>query len=403
MNIGMVLDNEFFGDMRVENEVISLTEAGFNVSVVCFDHKKGEDHIAEYHGAKIIKIHLDLWRKKKMKGLTNFIIDPYTWYWSKQIVKFVKENNIDVLHVHDLFLLGAALNANKRLSNRCKIVSDLHENYPAALRHYRFANTFPGNILISVPKWERTEKKWTKKADYIITVIEEAVTRYKKLGVKNISVVANYVNRDLFTSAPDSEDLKNRFKDNFSALYVGGFDHHRGLESAVEAVPAIIQQIPNFKLILVGKGINLGELQERAKALNISDHVAFEGWQSPTLLPSYIKASDICLIPHLKTEHTDHTIPHKLFQYMLLKRPVLATNCNPIERIIRETQSGEIYASNDSKSFTEKIITLYNDPELRDKMGINGNRAVQENYNWEMTAKNLISLYKEIETSYFSS
>ncbi len=396
MKIGMVLDNGFFGDLRVENEVMSLREAGFEVSVLCFEHKNKQPPIQQYHGADIIKVYLPLSFKKKMKGLANFIIDPYTRFWSKQISKYIDDHAIDVLHIHDLYLLGAAYKANKKAKRKLPIVADLHENYPAALRYYKFSTTFPGNVLISVPKWERTEKNWVNQADHVITVIEEAQHRYKKLGAKRVHVVANYVNRSEFlgshkTSKPDANST------SYSALYVGGFDTHRGIEAVVRAIPKIKTKIPEFKLVLVGTGSNENDLKQLAKELDVESSVSFEGWQNPDQLPSYLDASDICLIPHLKTEHTDNTIPHKLFQYMLLKKPVVATNCNPIERIVNETKSGLIYTSNSSEEFADKIIELYTDKTLGTEMGENGFKAVKEKYNWEETAKTLVQLYASIQ------
>jgi hypothetical protein len=51
MNIGMVLDNEFTGDLRVENEVQALRRGGFNVFVLCLNFGN-KPSIEEYHGAK---------------------------------------------------------------------------------------------------------------------------------------------------------------------------------------------------------------------------------------------------------------------------------------------------------------------------------------------------------------
>ncbi len=76
MNIGMILDNEFTGDMRVENEVISLSKAGYKVFVLCFNHGNKKAH-EDFHGAHIIRIPLSKFRKNKMKGLVNTFIDPY--------------------------------------------------------------------------------------------------------------------------------------------------------------------------------------------------------------------------------------------------------------------------------------------------------------------------------------
>lgn len=396
MRIGMILDNEFTGDLRVENEVITLQNAGHKVFVLCLNFGAKKNH-EKYSDAEIFRISMPKVIKKKLVGLNNTIFNLYPIFWSIHIKRFIAKNKIEVLHVHDLWMLNSAYKANKEFN--LPVVSDLHENFVHALNHYRFANTFPGNLLISKKRWEKSEIEWTNKADYIITVIEEAVKRYKTLGIAEdkISVVANYVNLDSFLSSPIDENIINKFKENFTITYVGGFDVHRGLESTLKAVPKIVEEISEVKLILVGAGSNYSSLVQLSKELNIENYVSFEGWQPHEKLSSYIKASDICLIPHLKTAHTDNTIPHKLFQYMIFEKPVVSSNCNPLIRIINETEAGVIFSSNNENDLATKIITLYNQPNLRNKMGIKGKNAVIERYNWDMTSMNLINIYTKLE------
>jgi len=233
----------------------------------------------------------------------------------------------------------------------------------------------------------------------LITVIEEAVERYKSLGVpeNKFSVVPNYVNLDTFLSDKIDESIIKKFQNNFSVTYVGGFDIHRVLEVAVKAVPFVIDKIENFKLVLVGTGRNFEDLVNLAKSLNVENHISFEGWQPVEKLSSYIAASSVCLIPHLKTKHTDNTIPHKLFQYMVFEKPVVASNCIPIERILINENAGLIYSANNSAELAESILTLYENPEQRKEMGKRGKEAVISKYNWKEASKKLISLYKSIK------
>ena len=397
MKIGMILDHEFPPDIRVENEAVILAENGFDVNILCFAHDKSVKSAESFNGVNIQRLFKNRNLVKKGRALINTPFDYYTSYWAKKIKKFIQINDIDILHVHDLYMLGAAFKANK--SAGLKIVADLHENYVDGLSNYQFANTFPGNLVISKSKWAKTEIEWCQKVDYLITVIDEAVDRYTALGVSKhkIHVVVNYVNLKTFLNEEDDLALISGFKDQFTATYIGGFDFHRGLESVIKAVPGIVREIPNFLLVLVGSGKNLDQLKNLAQDLNILKHISFEGFQQPKKLPSYIKASSLCLIPHLKTVHTDNTIPHKLFHYMLVKKPVIATNCNPIERIINETQSGMIYSSNQAADLAEKIIKMYKNPTVMKEMGKNGHQAVLATYNWDKTAENLLELYKQVE------
>ena len=396
----MILDHDFPPDMRVENEATSLINNGHQVFLLSYNfHNLSPNE--KYKNIEVIRIKINKKYAKKLRALTNTIFNFYPHYWANKIIKFAKENKIEFLHIHDLYMIGAGLIANRKL--KLPIIADLHENYVEGLKHYRFANSFPGNILISIPKWERKEVEWCNKADHLITVIEEAVERYKSLGIpeEKITVVANYVNQAEFLSpiklgAEDNSEILQKFKDKFVVTYIGGFDIHRGLESVIKAMPEVIKECLNIKLVLVGKGKNLKALVRLSQNLEVEKYILFEGWQPPSKLPIYIKASDICLIPHLKTVHTDNTIPHKLFHYMLLEKPVVATNCNPIERIINEIKCGLVYESNDSNGLAERITKLYKNSKLRKEFGLNGKKGVIEKYNWENTSKNLIKLYEKI-------
>ena len=401
MRIGMILDLDFPPDMRVENEATALIQNDYEVFLLCLDYDNSLPKKEIYKGVHLNRIYkMKKWANRG-RGLINTPFNYYTYFWAKQIIHFVNEYDLDVLHIHDLYMVGAGLIANRKL--KLPLIADLHENYVEGLKHYRFANSFPGNILISIPKWERKEVEWCNKADHLITVIEEAVERYKSLGIpeEKITVVANYVNQAEFLSpiklgAEDNSEILQKFKDKFVVTYIGGFDIHRGLESVIKAMPEVIKECLNIKLVLVGKGKNLKALVRLSQNLEVEKYILFEGWQPPSKLPIYIKASDICLIPHLKTVHTDNTIPHKLFHYMLLEKPVVATNCNPIERIINEIKCGLVYESNDSNGLAERITKLYKNSKLRKEFGLNGKKGVIEKYNWENTSKNLIKLYEKI-------
>ena len=390
----MILDNEFTGDMRVENEVIALQNAGHKVFVLCLNYGN-KKQFETFSNADIIRISIPLFVKNKIRGLNNTVFNFYPMFWSIHIKKFIFSNNIEVLHIHDLWMLESAFRGNKKFN--LPVVADLHENFVYALNFYKYANTFPGNLLISKKRWKKNEKEWTNKVDYIITVIDEAIERYENIGNEKskISVVANYVNLETFLAPEIEKKIVNRYINNFTLTYIGGFDIHRGLESTIKAVPKIIEEIKNFKLVLVGKGSNYEDIKNMAKELGVEKYVGFLGWQPPSKLPSYIKASNLCLIPHLKSVHTDNTIPHKLFQYMIFEKPVIATNCNPIKRILDETEAGVIYESGDENDLAKKIIELYQNPDMQKKMGAKGKEAVLNKYNWNETSKKLIDLYND--------
>ena len=394
MRIGMILDNECSNDTRVLNEIQALIDVGHEVFVLCVSFGSAKLR-EELHGAKIFRLPISKKVFNKIRGLNHTLFNIYPLWWSKHIRKFAKQCNIEILHVHDLWMLEGALWANKRIGVR--IVADLHENFVYALGNYRYSTTFPGNILISQKKWAKSEVKWLNEVDDIIVVIEEAKERVEQLGIKNktIAVVPNYVNRADFSLEDErlTPRLRQEYKDHSVLTYVGGFDRHRGIHIVISAIPSIVKKIPNFKFVLVGGGSIEKELKTLAEDKGVSQYVEFRGFRSQVELPSFIAASDVCIIPHLKTQHTDKTIPHKLFQYMFMKKPVVATNCKPIERIVKESKSGKIYTHDSIEECSTAVVDMFNDNLV--EYGDRGHEAVMSKYNWKNAAKELLSVYGE--------
>ncbi|MDZ7764216.1 MAG: hypothetical protein U5K00_07275 [Melioribacteraceae bacterium] len=110
LKIGVIVDNEFTGDLRVENEVKILREADFDVTVLClnFGSKPREEY---FEGAKITRIKFPKFFQSKLRPFVNTPLDVYSLLWKRFISRFVIKNKIDVLHVHDLYMAIPVLKA----------------------------------------------------------------------------------------------------------------------------------------------------------------------------------------------------------------------------------------------------------------------------------------------------
>lgn len=393
-HILMVLDQDFPPDPRVENEALSLLDAGFEVTVLSIapDERAA---VEMYQGIRIIRDRLPKSMRNKMRGLAG-TFPFYTWYLTKRIRQVYKRYPFDALHMHDLYLFGSGLRVGKALGK--PVIGDLHENWVEALKHYAWSTRFPGNLVVSIPRWEHLEKKWVHAVDQLIVVIEEAAERNRALGVPDtrITTVPNTIKRDAFDAYPRDEALIQRVESPLTITYTGGMDIHRGLASVIKAMPKVLAEQPLARLILVGDGRIKPELERLAQELGIADHVWFEGWQPQALLKSYILGSDICLVPHLKTVHTDATIPHKLFHYMYYEKPVIVSNCRPLKRIVEAEEAGLVYTAGDAISLAGAIAKLSRSVADRLEMGQKGKAAVLERYNWDATVQGLIGVYQSL-------
>jgi len=82
---------------------------------------------------------------------------------------------------------------------------------------------------------------------------------------------------------------------------------------------------------------------------------------------------------------------------MVMKKPIIVTDCPPLKRIVEETGSGLVIPSGDYNKMAEAVIKCYENPEISRSMGENGRKAVEEKYNWKREAEKLCALYGRIQ------
>jgi len=400
VRIGMILDNEFYEDTRVKNEARALEKAGFEVYILCFNHTN-YNLIEQYENINVIRFNLNKKLKDKLRPLMS-TIPIYKFIWRKKIITFIQRHNIDVLHIHDLYMAGPALLANSIFN--LPLVIDLHENYPAAVRSYNWANSLLGKIFVCPNRWKRLEKSYITQVDKVIVLSENfkniLIKKYGFLKKDNIIIYPNVPNvSELFAYKTDEKILDK--KNSFIIFYFGAIAKRRGIFACFEALKILKKDVKNIKLLLIGP-VDKADNSLFENYLNdpqIKDNIIFYPWKDIKFLPSYIKMSDVCVSPIVKNEQHESGIANKVFQYMLFERPVVVSNCIPQQKIIEEENCGLVYESNNDEDLAEKIIHLYENPDLRKQMGKNGRQAVLKKYNWENASKNLIKLYQTIENS----
>jgi glycosyltransferase involved in cell wall biosynthesis len=385
MRILMVLDHEFPPDIRVENEIDSLNRAGHEIHLACFT-RKGK---ATYEKTKGCIIHRKPVSVFIFKSSVACLSLPfYFGYWRKFIREILKYQSFDAIHIHDLPLAQIGYEARRAFDIR--LILDLHENWPAFVEAAEHTNTLAGKILSPVKPWERYEKQMVGKADVVIAVVEEMKNRLVFAGAseEKIVVVPNTIRLGEYHESNQIPD-----PGYMTLLYCGGIDNQRGLQIAMEGMSKIVQELPNARFWLVGKGSYEETLKKRVEQLKISDNVVFWGWQKPENMFALIQQSDIAIIPYIRTIQTDCSSPNKLFQYMYARKPVLASNCTSIKRILDETGSGMCYEHDSPDDFAAKALGLIKDNLERNRMAENGGKYAMEKYNWDLTVDKLIKIY----------
>lgn len=395
MKIGMILDAPFPPDPRVENEAVSLVENGHEVFLFClkYANEKASDTI---NGIQVKRYSSNTF-EYKLSALA-YTIPLYSVIMQKKIAKFIKETNIEALHIHDMRIAGAVYKVNVNLN--LPVVLDLHDNMPEVMKLYPHLQKFPGKYLISPKKWKQKEEEFIKKANKVIAVspefIETLVLRLP-LEKDKLVLVPNTIRKTFFEDYKVNETIIKKYQSNFVILYLGDTHLRRGIQTAIAALVKLKDTIPEIKLVIVGKNTTDIILRKQVKDLQLEQFVDFEGWQNVSLFQSYILASEICISPlHRNLQH-DVAYANKIFQYMSLAKPLLVSNAIAQKKLVEKVACGLVHKERDSKDFSNKVLALYKSKPLRMELGESGRKFIQNEFSWEQTSKNLINLYNNMQ------
>ncbi len=390
----MILDKVFPPDPRVENEAIELIKNGHEVFLFCLTYE------GEQQEEIINQIYVKRYQSNKLEyklSALAYTVPFYSLLMKNKITDFLFKNKIEAIHIHDIRIAEAAFLANKK--EQLPVVLDLHDNMPEVMKFYPHLQKFPGKYIISPKKWKRREEAFIKKANKVITVSQEFVNEVverTKITKNKVVLVPNTIRKSFYDSFELNTAIIKKYKDNFVILYLGDTHVRRGLLTAIKAVVKLKEQIPTIKLVIVAKNTTDYILKAEVERLQITDFVDFEGWQNVSLFPSYIEVSNICISPLRRNIQHDVAYANKLFQYMSLSKPLLVSSAIAQKNLIEKINGGLVHEAQNVADFEDKVLTLYNNPTLREELGENGENFVKNEFTWDKTSEELIDLYNNL-------
>lgn len=399
MNIGVIIDNDLNGDIRVLREVRILKDHGFDVSVLCFGFsgKRYEDPLA---GIKITRIRIN----RKLKDTLFFflnLVPAYEWLWSSKIRKFIRRNKIDALHVHDLYMSRAAHMGVGGSKKKTPVILDLHENYPFQITTYNWTKGFLRNLLSSPASWKKKEKEYLSHADRIIVLSGE----YRDLLINEYPQLS----KDRFVVFPNVPDInspeyvnKTRVENPFKnahpiLLYYGVIAERRGIFETLELFNGLVKNNRKVNLLLIGP-VDKKDRDRFIRAISETPPVGtliHIPWINAIDFPGYLEMSDVCLAPFRKNPQHESGVANKIYDYMLGGKPLIVSDCRPQKNLVEQYNCGLVFR--DEKEFSEAITRLISDQVLRETLGKNGRTAIMEHHNIEVFKKDFLSIYKDLK------
>ena len=394
MKIGMILDAPYPIDPRVTNEAKALIKAGNKVFLFCLSYTKTFKKNEVVNGINVVRFYCSA-ITYKLSALA-YTFPFYKWIMTRKIKNFIKEYNVDALHIHDLQIASSVFNANSNFN--LNITLDLHENRPEVMKFYKHVNSFLGKLFIYPSKWKKAEERYCKSSNSVVVVTDLAkkeLVERTKINEEKVLIFSNSVSKSFYTNTNIDNRIIKKYSNSFVLLYLGNTSKRRGLDTVIKAIPEVIKYITHFKLIIVGSSSYDQELVKLAKSYNVLKYIDFEGWKNENLFPSYIKAAHLGLSPLNNNLHHQTTYANKLFQYMSLGCPVICSNVKAQKVLLETYNVGLLFKTENSKDLVKQIVKLYSNKGLRKIMSKNCINAIQNHLNNDIISKSLVNYYDQ--------
>jgi glycosyltransferase involved in cell wall biosynthesis len=223
-----------------------------------------------------------------------------------------------------------------------------------------------------------------RRCDIVCVINEELGCYAVSMGAqpRKIQVVRAGIDVERFNPSVDGRAIRKKLgihEDDFVLFFMGWLYQFSGLKEVAAELAVVKDEYPDLKVLIVGEGDLLHELQHIKKGYEL-DQLVLVGWQPYEKIPEFIAASDICLLPAYDNEVMRHIVPIKMYEYMACGKPVLASRLPGIMKEFGEG-NGVVYVDKPAEAL-KKAIMLHDDDEGLKKLGSRA-RGFVEKYSWD--------------------
>ena len=238
-----------------------------------------------------------------------------------------------------------------------------------------------------------------RRSDRIVVVtpaFEDHLVHYWGVPREKISVVENGVETALFVPQPGTDERTElRAEGKFVVSYIGTMGMAHGLETIIAAALRLRDSNPKIVFLMLGEGAEKQRIIALAREHNLHN-LRFVDQQPREKIPSYICASDACLVLLKKTDLFKTVIPTKMLEFMSCARPVILGVDGQARAILEEAGGGLVIEPENSDALANAVCYLATNRDLARQMGQNGREYIVRNLSRRRTAEKYIRVLEHM-------
>jgi glycosyltransferase involved in cell wall biosynthesis len=372
-------------ELPVRREAEALARSGFDVEVLLMQRAGGPER-ETVDGVELTYLPASLRKSSKLR----YVVD-YARFFLRVMTTLTKRHLrrryavIQVNTMPDALVLSALV--PKLLGAR--VVAYMHEPSP------ELAETILGPGL--VPRvLAVVEQLVLRFADRAIAVTDQLRERYVERGARadKIAVVLN---------APDPANRIGTWTPSgggragdgtFTIICHGTVEDRYGQDTIVEAAAILRDELPQLRVVLVGRGKAVERLVRQISTASLDGVVQWEGWVTEERLNDLLHAADVGIVAQKASPYSHLVHTNKMIDFWIFGLPVIASRLRAVSDLYDDSVL-EYYEPGDAADLARAIERLYRDPARRAELAANGRRA-QEAYGWGVQRTRYLAVFDEL-------
>ncbi|MDO8285247.1 MAG: glycosyltransferase, exosortase A system-associated [Rhodoferax sp.] len=301
----------------------------------------------------------------------------------------------DIIHAHSPVLNAIpALRVGKRLG--IPVVYEVRAFWEdAAVDH---GTTAEGSPRYRLTRW--LETRALQQADHVFTICEGLRSDIVCRGIPadKVTVIPNAVNIESFEPGglPDAA-LKSRLGLQGTSVvgFIGSFYAYEGLDLLLDALPVVLAERPDVRVLLVGGGPQDAALKAQAQRLGLTDKVVFTGRVPHSEVQRYYDLIDILAYPRHSMRLTELVTPLKPLEAMAQGRVLVASDVGGHKELIRHGETGMLFKAGSKDALAQAVTSLLATRDRWTALREAGRRFVENERNWTAS----VAHYREVYAS----
>ncbi|MGH7150444.1 MAG: glycosyltransferase family 4 protein [Planctomycetota bacterium] len=315
------------------------------------------------------------WLRRAAREMAEYAYTPFgAWRLAREARRFCP----DVLYQRYAFADASGV----LVAGRRSVPILLEVNAPLAREIHRTRG------LLFPALARRLERSILRRASRIAAV--SAVLRDELAGEgidpSRILVTPNGADLTRFRPDLDGGEVRRRLRLQPGRVlgFVGYLREWHRLDLVLEAMAS--PRLEKARLLVVGDGPARGQLEDRARAVGLSDRVQFTGEVEHAQVPLHVAAFDVALLPAINA----YASPLKLFEYLACGKAVVAPKQPNLEEVVRDGEEALLFPPGDARGLAEASASLLERPEKRDALGRAGReRLLSGKFTWQGNVQRL--------------